>query len=94
MEMEEEKEVDRACGIGIICRMMSTSRDAIVRLDHGRLGAASFGFSFGCEGGSSNAGPNAAGRESERRFRRTSAADVELAWRKEERARVYGYNQE
>jgi hypothetical protein len=40
-----------ACGIGIISRVMSTSRDAIVRLDHGRLGAASFGFSFGCEGG-------------------------------------------
>jgi hypothetical protein len=44
-----EKEVDGACGIGIRCRVMSTSRDAIVRPDHGRLGAASFGFSFGCE---------------------------------------------
>ena len=72
MEEERREGVDRACGIGIICRVMSTSRDAIVRLDHGRLGAASFGFSFGCEGGSSNAGPNAAGRESERRFRRRS----------------------
>ena len=72
------------CGIGIVSRVMSTSRDAIVRRDHGRLSAASFGFSFGCEAalmqvpmrlvGSGSGGVSGGG----------VLADVEEAWRREE----------
>jgi hypothetical protein len=70
----------RQGGIGIIVRLSSTSRNAIVRRDHGSLG---FAASFSCGlwvCGSSNAGPNAAGRESDRRFRRRSIADVDESW--------------
>ena len=86
MEMEEEKEVDRACGIGIICRMMSTSRDAIVRLDHGRSGAASFGFSFGCEreGALMQVPMRLVGSRSGVSGGRGVLADAEVAWRREE----------